>query len=309
MVSDNLKLYQSILDGEVSKFPANYWKASDNREKAIECFKYLIEEVLKYKEDDFKNLNYALLKKYKLKTPLANVYENSVYKMLSDVYPGIKPYCLDVSPRCYYDDKENRLDAIRWLIEDKLKIEPEHALDVIEPKMFDDYGIRMAKDKHKGGVYALVKEAYPDRVIKPKNNKGMSGVSFRTEEREFNAYVKDLIAKKLGITDQKDLKNITTDDLRKIGLRATTIWRRYRTQYHMLEAVYGGLPFKYWESGFKVPSYYWEDENNRIEAIKWFINEYNEYLGFSVYERLARCKLKNMVFKYYGSVNEIYKYK
>lgn len=62
-----------------------------------------------------------------------------------------------------YWTKENRIMATKWLIEEKLKIEPKEALDKIK---FDDFKNNrlsgMLWSKLNGSYLLAIKEAYPE---------------------------------------------------------------------------------------------------------------------------------------------------
>lgn len=47
-MTDNIRMYHSVINGERKIFPANYWVGEDGKQRALECMHYLIEDVLKY---------------------------------------------------------------------------------------------------------------------------------------------------------------------------------------------------------------------------------------------------------------------
>lgn len=224
-----------------------------------------------------------------------------------ELYPQLRKYETGYVTGVF-EKADGRIEAIRWLINDKLKINPEKALKEVNIQLCQKYGIRRAVDLHDGGIYKLITEAFPDVKMEIARNK-VGSVIATTEEREYNNFLRDLIENKIGIKDINELKNLSYEEMKYHGVGRAVIYRRYENIYYMLESIYGKLPFGYWQMKVKIPSKFWEEEQNRIDAMRWFVNEYNDYLGFPVNIRMRNANIHGMVYKYYHTAREIYKYK
>ena len=75
-------------------------------------------------EDVKNNLTINTFSKYKLYRMLSIVYDQSPWKVISDLYPNqIKPWELKNTPKGFWEDKENCIMALNWLTNEKLKID------------------------------------------------------------------------------------------------------------------------------------------------------------------------------------------
>ncbi len=83
------EIYQEILDENRKQFLSGTWSEDENNELARRVTKYLIEKVLVWNIQDIcKGWNQKLIQKMKLTTVLAK-YNNSPFRMLNDIYPGL----------------------------------------------------------------------------------------------------------------------------------------------------------------------------------------------------------------------------
>lgn len=101
-------------------------KGTNNKETAIEATKWLIEEKLKWDDDQIlKCLSNSVFAKYGLLGIITHVYNGSVYTLIEDTYPGrFKPWEFVHTPNGYWT-KETAREALRWLIQDKLRMDDE----------------------------------------------------------------------------------------------------------------------------------------------------------------------------------------
>lgn len=92
----------------------------ENRDYAL---KYLFEEVINIEDNDFvERYDANLFIENDLFGLLKNYFEGSPYKVLDYYFEGkIKPWHLKQGPKNYFKSKENRINAVKWLIEEELK--------------------------------------------------------------------------------------------------------------------------------------------------------------------------------------------
>ena len=117
------------------RIPQSYWCKKQNR---VEAIKWLIEEKLQWSLDDIKEkFNRNLLIEYELAT-LMNYYSSS-FNIVNEIYPNkIYPWELKRSsvPSNYWNTKENRIVAIRWLIRDRLKFSHDEVVNILSVEHF-----------------------------------------------------------------------------------------------------------------------------------------------------------------------------
>ena len=142
----------------------SYW----TKERAVEATIWLIEEKLKWSEEE-------LLKKLSTKTFYDNglrgmlnaVFVNSPYAAIDNAYPGkYKPWQFANVPLSYWT-KETAAEATKWFIEEKLKWSEEDVVKKLSQKIFYDNGLRgMLARVFDGSPYAAINNAYPGKYVK-----------------------------------------------------------------------------------------------------------------------------------------------
>lgn len=153
------KIFQEVLDGRRSRFPAGTWECSD---KAIRCIKYLIERILKWTDDDIKkHLKKSVFGEYKLKGMLTTVYQDSPYAAINHAYPGkFKEWELSTSKNFWTTEKA--VEAIRWLVEEKLE-----GGEPISVKVFAKYGLDgMLQTFFPHNITNALVATYPDAKVR-----------------------------------------------------------------------------------------------------------------------------------------------
>lgn len=89
-----IKVYNQVLSGERKNFPKNYFISSSYGDRrALTCFRYLCEEVLKYDKKQIvehfgTSEGLTILSQYKLKI-IMNMVFSSTTDLLENAYPGI----------------------------------------------------------------------------------------------------------------------------------------------------------------------------------------------------------------------------
>lgn len=165
MNSNVIEIYKSVLTGDLKKFPYGFWQKVDGRcDNSIICCKYLFEEILKWDLLDIKNnLTTKVIRQYKL-AGMLEVYNNSIYLLLNDIYPNqIHPWELKCTPMSYWADRQNRINALKWLF-DKLKIDDKNVKSKFNVNNFKKYGLgALLESKYNNSPYLALNELYPDK--------------------------------------------------------------------------------------------------------------------------------------------------
>ncbi|PKJ52029.1 DUF4046 domain-containing protein, partial [Bacillus sp. SN10] len=82
------EIYQEILDGRRKSFPPGTWSRDVDGQLKRRITRYLIEEILKWNDEDIKEKwNQHLIQKFKL-TSVMQIYRSSPYEMLNAAYPN-----------------------------------------------------------------------------------------------------------------------------------------------------------------------------------------------------------------------------
>ena len=133
----NLTYPNKFQPWEFEQPPVGYWK---NKENIIKATKWFIEDKLKLSDDELKKqLSQNLFKDNGLSGLL--YLDGSLYEIINLVYPGkFQPWEFNIVPKGYWKNKENGLKAIKWLIEDKLKLKKDE-LDKITKQTFLENGL------------------------------------------------------------------------------------------------------------------------------------------------------------------------
>ncbi|WP_242301830.1 DUF4046 domain-containing protein, partial [Bacillus cereus group sp. BfR-BA-01423] len=159
------EIYQEILDGKRSRFPANTWKEDTDNELARRVIKYLIETILKWDEEEIrKKWNTPLLVKYRLRGLLNHSYDNSPYKAIDHLYPGrFKEWEFGMAPLNFWT-KEKALKALKWTIEEKEQLSRETLLKLYGKKWLEQNKLASPLNIFwKGSPYSMLSDLYPGR--------------------------------------------------------------------------------------------------------------------------------------------------
>lgn len=238
---------------QMKKTPNGFWKKKKNR---VEAVKWLMDLLKKKPKDlelkDFTENGFAGLIKY---------YRGSLYLIIKDVYPNRKmmPWELGKTPKGYFDKKENRVAAIKWLVE-KLKKTPAGLLATD----FQDNGLDGLLEKYNGIVYLGVQEAYSEI-----NVWDMDRVTARTfdDAKNRKKALRELV-KKLKI----DPRDITAKILADNGLSGIT---NKKGVYAAVIEAFPKQRIKPWEMK-RTPAGYFDSEENVIKAVRWVVRKLNK---------------------------------
>lgn len=137
-----VEIYQYVLSEKyIKKFPKYFWEKLESLEYAREILKWLIEEKLGWTDEEIKkNYSAQLLKDNKLSGMFKTLFDNSSYSVINFIYPNkFKPWEFKHAPKNFWN-QETMTKAIKWLIEDKLKLLDEQILE-ISCQTFIDHGL------------------------------------------------------------------------------------------------------------------------------------------------------------------------
>jgi len=259
-------VYEELLDGRRKKFPDGTW---NHREEAIRVIKYLIEEKLKWsREDVCKYLSVDVFTKYKLRGLLNKCFNDSPYKALEATYPGVyKGWELQNAPIGFWN-KENAVQAMKWLIEEKLKWSREEVCSRFNIKVLNENGLgSMVVICYSNSPFEALDAAYPG-VYNPWELKSTPS-RYWTRETGIRA-TRWLLEEQLEWTRKDICKGLTRGVFKQNGLVGMLERCFNGSPYKALEAAYPGI-YKPWELRW-TPNGYWTPTTG-VEATKWLIEE------------------------------------
>jgi hypothetical protein len=203
------------------KVPRSYWNNLQNQKKYLEWF---VKQQNIQKMEDWYKLQITDLKKNGAKGLLAK-YNNSLYKLLSTIYPEYdwKPWLFQRVPRSYWANLDNQKKYLEWI---KIKF---------NIQKFDDWYKLTAKDikdnggagllfHYNGSLFQTLKIIYPEYDWKPwlMNN---SPKSFWNKSDSITTYIQWL-EKQLQIKKLDDWYNVSAKEISKY-FQASSLLNKY----------------------------------------------------------------------------------
>ena len=161
-----IEIYAEVLEQkDVKKFPSNFWRGEGKHQRAAECTRYMIENVLGWTINDvIEKLTHNTFKENKLYGMLNYVYDCCPYAAISDVY-NMKPWEVRNVPNRYWLDKNNVINAMRWMFEEKLEWSIEDIKNKVSIYTFKDYNLLpMLNTVYNGSPYAAINDLYPNQI-------------------------------------------------------------------------------------------------------------------------------------------------
>jgi hypothetical protein len=184
-----IKVFNMVIDGKIGQFPKGTWGEGSissigdiGMERFKICLKYLIEVKLMIPR---KNIPFVtndvagFFQKYKLRVPLRKLCNGQPYNIVSLLYPEIKEWEMKhVADEMFFDDKEV-LQAVRWMILDKLKLNKDKMMEIEAIEIFKSAGwgkvpfwyLEIIEDEiytyHAGlAAIEIIRDAFPEYELR-----------------------------------------------------------------------------------------------------------------------------------------------
>ncbi len=291
--------YKNVYLGIYPKFPVNFltydapWRCAILTQYAVE---HILQEspldVLKgHAWTDFAAIGLRGVVRF---------FNYSLNRMIRHAYPDVVlPWEAGHVEDGFWDDASNRTMAIRWLIEEKLKIprnEIPKALreDRIQKSTFADHGLSYLYVKHYKSVSRCVGAAYPD--LMPWELGSVPNSFWQGDEGQkrivqaVHWMIRQLRIPVASIPDRIRDRTISRHTFAAYGL-STVFERLYKKNtFQLINAAFPGL-FEIWEIG-KVPVDYWDDLIHAYRAAWWVARKegvrQEELLSAIVTQRLKK---------------------
>lgn len=313
-ILDDIQTYELVLQGKIKRFPAYFWERPWSYQSAAEITRYLIEKKLKWSIEDIpKNVDREIFTINRLGGMLHIVFNGSTYKAIDTTYPGLfKPWEFKSVPKNFWNNKDNIIDAVKWLVEEKLKLNNKEEVILMYTKpTLVKHGLN---EMCEIGVYNSLNMAYPG-VFNPKdfalgNNiysrELVHGSKITDNQKDSELIINRLASYKKALnnnskglgnnywaTEKKydvakvvtkylieDVLNIEIDSIpKKIStktFRENKLGGMVQNLFNnsIIKAIENAYPnrFKPWEFN-RVPLRFWEDDENIKQAVKWVVEE------------------------------------
>lgn len=149
---------------EFSSIPRSYW----NKENSIKATRWLIEEKLKLSDEQIKeSISTKIFRDNNLGGMLSMRYNSSPWDAINTVYPGrFKPWEFKRAPNKYWT-RETCIEAVKWLIEEKLKLSDEQIKEKLSLNLFRENNLGgMMTNFFNNSPFEAINLAYPNKFKK-----------------------------------------------------------------------------------------------------------------------------------------------
>lgn len=260
--------YLNVYIGLERSFPANFLQREGEKRAAL-LVRFLIEQILNARpEEILEQKDETFFIRHKLQN-VYRFFNYSANRALGNAYPDfIHPWQQSRSASQYWEKPAHRVKAIRWLVEQRLGIDPaELYKHSISKDDFIRHGLSYMFNSYYNSVSKALAEAYPQ--LQPWEL-GKVPFEFWNEETTARA-IRWVVAKKGWAVEELPAKVRSREFNRKVfsefGLATVFEKKLSRNIYRAVSTAWPGR-FAPWELG-KVPSEYWQSRENVYSASKW----------------------------------------
>ena len=265
---------------EVTRVSKNFW----NMETAKEATIWLIEEKLKWSENDIKEkLSATIFIQNSFTSILNDLFNGSPYLIIENAYPGkFKPWEFKRISKKFWN-VETAKEATIWLIEEKLKWSDEDIKEKLSANTFikNSFG-GMLTILFNNSPYLAIENAYPGK-FKPWEVTRVSKKFWNVETaKEATIW---LIEEKLKWSDEDIKQKLSAKIFIQNSFTSILNDLFNGSPYLIIENAYPGK-FKPWELP-SVPKKIWNMETAK-EATIWLIEEKLKWSDEDVKQKLSR---------------------
>lgn len=205
-----IEIYKMVLRGDLKAFPRGFWQRPEAEQNAIIVTKFLLEDILKWSENDIKSkLLKSTFDNNKLGGMINTIFNGSPFNAINLTYPNkYNIWDFTQTPKNYWN-KETSLKAIKWMIEDKLQWNSDDIKTKLTKQTFKDNNLSgMLQIVYNESPYDAINNFYPNK-FKPWELKAPN--NYWNKESGIEA-TKWLIEEKLKLS-YKDIKEKLSFDL------------------------------------------------------------------------------------------------
>lgn len=169
-------------------------------------------------------------------------------------------------PQGYWSKKENRIDAVKWLIEDKLGWSIEEVKESFSKEILSEYGLATIGTYY-ASTFNIINEVYQDKIYIWELRKSSVPVKYWKEKSNRIRATRWLINDKLQFSHEQVISNLTVENF--VDNKLSTLICDYYNK-SIVKAVIEAYEceFKPWEFGY----YKWSLDEAR-KATRWLIDK------------------------------------
>lgn len=195
--------------GDRKQFPNGTWMRPDSLENAKKCIKYLIEDKLKFTDEEIKNsISIIFYARFKLAGMLRMCFNNSPYSAINIIYPNrFKPWEFAFVAKNYWKSEESCITATKWLVEEKLHLSDKELKNNLSFALFKYNNLKGMLTCHfNNSPFEAINLAYPNK-FKPWEFTRCSK-KYWTKETAVEA-TRWLVEEKLHLSDDEIKENLS----------------------------------------------------------------------------------------------------
>ncbi|MFF0828908.1 DUF4046 domain-containing protein [Brevibacillus sp. NPDC003359] len=161
-----IDIYEKVLAGKLKQFPKYTWAIDNGGLDNIKtCMRYLILEKMKWKREQLlENASEEFFANCKLRGGCCRIFKtNTPFLALDHSFPEWNLKRWEFKNLAFDEwTEEDKKDALRWLIEEKLKWSYEDIIENLSVRTFRDYGLVDFLGFFKYSPVRAMKYLYPD---------------------------------------------------------------------------------------------------------------------------------------------------
>ena len=268
-----IDVYKCVLSGIEKSFPVNFLK-TQARYRAKVMLRYLFNDLLCINDpQELLCISKELLTEYKLVNVL-RFFNYSVKQVLHNAYPEKFPSWHGGKTANYYWKKQqNRISAIRWLVEIKKDIDPDKTLKIqLNKNDFSRYGLSYMFNTYYNSTAKALNEAYP--TLKPWQT-GSLPIEFWSRENIKTAVywmLDKLDWKRAELPLKYNNGFLTRKTFSRFGLSGLFENKFNCKIFNLADYIWPGK-FKEWEFG-NMNTDFWNSVENRKKFAGWFTDKF-----------------------------------
>jgi len=263
---------KNVLCGIEQFYPPRFLSFEGRRRAAVIVRFIVIEVIKKDALQMLREYDSSFFIRYKIQN-IYRMFNYSINRVLSNAFPDIiNPWINSRTDKHFWESRQNRIEAVQWLVEEQLGMQPEHLKkSKLSRKTFTMYGLSYLFCAYYNSVSKAVKEAYPH--LKPWQA-GNVPREYWTEKNAADA-VRWLMAEKGWQPENLPALYKSGDLNRRLfndsGLAVLFEQCFSKNIYRAVSAAYPNM-FKPWQFG-RVSASYWCDPANLYDAVKWIARQ------------------------------------
>jgi Protein of unknown function (DUF4046) len=297
-----IDIYKCILAGIEKNFPEHFLKTQAQLKSKL-LVRFLFTEILKITDaQHLLTMDKNLFHEYKL-TNVLRFFNYSLKKLMHNAFPEkfVTWQGGKISTN-FWDQRENRINAIRWLIQKKLAIDITIAKKIqINKRDFSRQGLSYMFNTYYNSTSKALNEAYPE--LMPWQTGSLPGIYWDKAHTQKAIF---WMLKKTGwqvseIPFRYNSRQLTRKTFSQFGLSGLFENKFNCNIYKLVQYVWPG-EFKEWEFG-NMKSNFWDSAENRKKFSKWFaekfnINMFNPQSSFGSLEEVREYRFFSSLYRY-----------